>query len=90
MCVILKTSCLYSFTINSQSKPKKISTLFVRYFPRETLYGLFELEIPESSQELFCLKLLFGLNFFRKLSSALLKIEIKNLLKKDASHLKIA
>ena len=56
MCVIVKTSCRYSFTINSQSKLKKISTLFVRYLPRETLYGLFELEIPESFTRAFLLK----------------------------------
>ena len=40
--------------------------------------GFFELEIPES----------FTRAFFQALYSALLKNEIKNLLKKDASHLK--
>ena len=33
-----KNQVFYSFTINSQSKPKKFSTLFLRHVPGNTRY----------------------------------------------------
>ena len=49
------------FNINSQSKLKKFSMLFLRYLPRKTRYsrfhgGLFELEILEIFTTAFLLK----------------------------------
>ena len=48
-------------SINSQSKLKKLSILFLRYLPRKTRYeifhgGFFELQIPESFTRAFLLK----------------------------------
>ena len=42
MCVIVKTRCFYGFTVNSQSKLKKISTLFFRHLPRKTGYEIYQ------------------------------------------------
>ena len=80
---IIKKQALLQFTVNSQSKLKKFSTLFLRYLPRKTHH--------------FVKNYYLNLNFFQVLQSALLKKQQqqknknkKNLLKEDASHLKIA
>ena len=53
--------------------------------------GLFELKFLEISQQLFFVKNHYlSLIFFQVLQSALLKSEKKNILNKDANHLKIA
>ena len=53
--------------------------------------GLFELKFLEILQQLFFVKNHYlSLIFFQVLQSALLKSEKKNILNKDANHLKIA
>ena len=53
--------------------------------------GLFELKFLEISQQLFFVKNHYlSLIFFQVLQSDLLKSEKKNILNKDANHLKIA
>ena len=49
-----KNQVLLRFTINSQSKFKKFSVLFLTYLPRKI--GFFELEIPESFTRAILLK----------------------------------
>ena len=72
MCVIVKNKVLLWFTINSQSKLKQFSILFLTYLPRKTRYeiyqgfmvGFLNWRSQKVSQELFRQKLLFGLEFF--------------------------
>ena len=67
-----KNQVLLWFTINSQSKLKKFSILFLTYLPRKTRYeiyqgfmvGFLNWRSQKVSQELFRQKLLFGLEFF--------------------------
>ena len=57
-----KIQLLLCFPINSQSKLKKFSSLFLRYLPRRTCYEMvgsclaFELEIPEGFTRGFFVK----------------------------------
>ena len=95
MWVIVKTWCFYSFTMNSQSKQKHFSTLFLQNLPRKTRYeiwlhgGLFELELLQIFATAFLLKTYLNLNFV--LSTAECSpFKWKKNLKKDASHLEIA
>ena len=86
------------FTINSQSKLKKFSTLFLRYLPRKLSTKFNKISCwtlwigdPRNFHNSFFVKNYYlNLNFFQALQSALLKNETKNLLKKDANQLKIA
>ena len=101
MCAFVKTSCFYSFTINSQSKLKKFSRLFFKHLPRKTLNKLNKVSWwalwvgdPRNFHSSFFIKNYYlNLNFFFffKYCRALLSLKTKrNLLKKDVSRLKIA
>ena len=73
-----KNQVLLWFTVNSQSKQKKFR-------------GLFELEMVEMfTTALLLTNYYLNFKFFQALRSTLLKNEIKNILKKDGSHVKIA
>ena len=93
MCVIVKTKWFYSPNINSESKLKKISTLFLRHLPLATKLtifrcGLFDWNVLEI-HSLF-VKDYLNLNFFQVLqSTAFLKKRNKNLFRKNACNLKI-
>ena len=94
MCVIVKVRCFIAFSINSQSKLKKFSTLFVRQLPRKTRYEIswWTLWVGDPRNfhnSFFAESYYLNSNFFQEWQSALLKNEKKNL-KKDASQLKIA
>ena len=85
MCVIVKTRCFYSFTINSQSKLKKFSKLCLRHLSRKTRYEtrfhgwLFELDgDPKIFHNIFFVENYYmNYEFFQVLQSALLKSETK-------------
>ena len=42
MCVIVKTRCFYSFTINLKIITEKVSTLFLRHLPRKIRYQIWQ------------------------------------------------
>ena len=96
MCIIVKTRCFYSVTINSQSKLKKFSPLFLRYLPRKACYKILQSFMVDSLiwksrnfHNIFLVKSYdLNLDFFHVLQSVLLKNENNNILKKDASYLK--
>ena len=95
-CVIIKTGRFYSFTFDSQSKLKKFSTLFLRYLPRKLATKFSKVSWwalwagdPRNFHNSYLIKNCY-LSFFQVLQSALLKMEQKNLLKKDGSQLKIS
>ena len=97
MCVIVKIRCFYSFTINSQSKLKKFSKLFLRHTKKNLLRnltrfhgGLFELEILEIFTTVFLLKTVIWTWIFFKYCRVFSLKTKKNLLKKDASNLTIS
>ena len=78
MCVIAKTRCFYGLPLTHNQNKKKFR-------------GLFELEMVEMfTTTLSLTNYYLNFKFFQALRSALLKNEIKNILKKDGSHLKIA
>ena len=99
MCVIVKNRCFFSFTTNSQSKLKRISTLFLRHLPKISIWnltrfygGLFGFEILEIFTTAFLLKTIIWTWTFFKYSRVLsLNTKAKSSQKRcNANHLKIA
>ena len=93
--VIVKIRCCFSFTINLQLKLSKNQHTILETFTKKNLLwnltrfygGLFELEILETFTLTFSLGTIIRTwIFFQALQNTLLK---GDLLKKDASHLKI-
>ena len=94
----LKNRLFLWFTINSQSKLKKIQYIVLEITAKKKSLqnltrfhgGLFELEKPRNFHNSFLKNYYLNLNFFQELQSAILKNETKNLLEKDANQLKTA
>ena len=97
MCIIVKTKGFYDFTINSQSKLKTFSTLFLRHllrkeklaknFNKVSWWALSLLDLRNFHSS-FYVKNYYLIFFFKYCRVLSLKTK-KNLLQKDTSHLKI-